>query len=86
MFPAYKNALHEITINLNLSKERAMNLIEKDHKYVANTYKRFPVCLEKGHGSIVYDDKGKRYIDMGSGIGVSIFGIGDEKWKEAVTA
>lgn len=62
-----------------------MNLIEKDKKYVANTYKRFPVCLTEGEGSIVYDENGKRYIDMGSGIGVTVFGIGDKKWKQAVT-
>ena len=62
-----------------------MNLIEKDKKYVANTYKRFPVCLTEGEGSMVYDENGKRYIDMGSGIGVTVFGIGDKKWKQAVT-
>ena len=62
-----------------------MNLIEKDKKYVANTYKRFPVCLERGEGSIVYDTDGKRYIDMGAGIGVTVFGIGDKRWIEAVT-
>lgn len=61
-----------------------MNLIEKDKKYVANTYKRFPVCLTEGEGSIVYDENGRRYIDMGSGIGVTVFGIGDKKWKQAV--
>ena len=62
-----------------------MNLMEKDKKYVANTYKRFPVCLVKGEGSVVYDENGKRYIDMGSGIGVTSFGIADTKWQEAVT-
>ena len=62
-----------------------MNLMEKDKKYVANTYKRFPVCLVRGEGSVVYDENGKRYIDMGSGIGVTSFGIADAKWQEAVT-
>ena len=37
-----------------------------DKEYVANTYARFPVLLERGKGSLVYDETGKEYIDMGS--------------------
>ena len=56
-----------------------------DKEYIANTYARFPVELVCGKGSLVYDESGKEYIDMGSGIGVTAFGIADEEWKEAVT-
>ena len=59
-------------------------IIEKDNLYVAGTYARFPVALVRGHGSLVYDENGKEYIDMGSGIGVTSFGISDEEWKTAV--
>ena len=61
------------------------NLIEIDKQYVANTYARFPVTIVSGMGSEVYDDQDKRYIDMGSGIGVTSFGIADEIWAAAVT-
>ena len=61
-------------------------LQEKDKKYVAGTYNRFPVAIVEGKGSEVYDETGKRYIDMGSGIGVTSFGISDEAWVQAVTA
>ena len=44
------------------------------------------MALVSGHGSILVDEDGKRYIDMGSGIGVTAFGIGDEAWKQAVRA
>ena len=57
-----------------------------DSTYVANTYKRFPVEIVSGKGSVVYDPDGKRYIDMGSGIGVTSFGIADEAWQQAVIA
>ncbi len=57
---------------------------ELDRKYVANTYNRQDVCFVKGKGSILYDDAGKEYIDMGSGIGVTSFGICDDLWEEAV--
>lgn len=61
------------------------NIQEKDKKFVANTYARFPVTVVSGKGSVVFDDDGKRYIDMGSGIGVTSFGIADDEWAEAVT-
>ena len=62
-----------------------MSIKELDKKYVANTYARFPIELVSGKGSYLYDDQGKEYIDMGTGIGVSAFGVNDEKWVEAVT-
>ena len=61
------------------------NLIETDKKYVANTYNRFPVEIVSGKGSRVYDKNGKEYIDLGSGIGVTSFGISDPEWLNAVT-
>lgn len=62
-----------------------LNLKQQDSEYIAGTYARFPVCIVKGKGSEVYDEEGKRYIDMGSGIGVTSFGIGDDAWVSAVT-
>ena len=56
-----------------------------DKEYIANTYARFPVELVCGKGSLVYDETDKEYIDMGSGIGVTAFGIADDEWKAAVT-
>ena len=56
-----------------------------DQAFVANTYKRFPVEIVSGKGSRVYDMGGKAYVDMGSGIGVTAFGHGDEEWVKAVT-
>ena len=57
----------------------------RDKEYVAGTYARFPVEIVSGKGSEVYDVAGKRYIDMGSGIGVTAFGVSDDAWVAAVT-
>ena len=57
-----------------------------DKTYIANTYSRFPVEIISGKGSLVYDETGKEYIDMGTGIGVTAFGISDDEWVSAVTA
>lgn len=58
---------------------------ENDASFVAGTYKRFPVEIVSGKGSELFDSDGKRYIDMGTGIGVTAFGICDEEWQKAVT-
>ena len=63
-----------------------MNIQQLDNEYVAHSYGRFDVVLEKGSGSTLYDENGKKYIDFGSGIGVTSFGICDKEWKEAVKA
>ena len=63
-----------------------MTVKELDTSYVANTYKRFPVEIVRGKGSYVYDENGKEYIDMGSGIAVNTFGLSDETWVNAVEA
>ncbi len=61
-----------------------MSNINLDKQYVANTYARFPIELSYGKGSYLYSPDGKEYIDMGSGIGVTAFGICDDVWKDAV--
>ena len=61
-----------------------MDIKTLDHQYVANTYKRFPVEIVSGHGSVVTDRDGKDYIDLGTGIAVNAFGMGDAQWQEAV--
>lgn len=62
------------------------NVKELDKKYIANTYGRFPVQIVSGKGSLVKDDEGKEYIDLGTGIAVNTFGVSDEEWVAAVTA
>ena len=61
-----------------------MDIKQIDKQYVANTYARFDLLLTRGNGSIVYDEAGKEYIDLGTGIAVNAFGVSDTAWKEAV--
>ena len=62
-----------------------MDLQTADKTYIAGTYKRFPVEIVSGKGSIAVSADGREYIDMGSGIGVTAFGIADDVWQAAVT-
>ncbi len=61
-----------------------MNTFELDQQYIAGTYKRFPIEIVSGRGSLVTDVNGKEYIDMGSGIAVTSFGVADDAWIAAV--
>ena len=63
-----------------------MNVKQLDKEYVANTYARFPLQIANGKGSLVYDEAGKEYIDLGTGIAVNTFGVSDSEWTKAVTA
>ncbi|MBQ9968632.1 MAG: aspartate aminotransferase family protein [Oscillospiraceae bacterium] len=62
-----------------------MDIKAMDKAYVANTYNRFPLQLVSGKGSVVKDEQGKEYIDLGTGIAVNTFGIADDVWQQAVT-
>ncbi len=57
---------------------------EQEKQYIAPTYARFDVAFVKGEGATLYDDEGKAYTDMGSGIAVNVLGYGNKPWAEAV--
>jgi len=61
-----------------------MNIKALEQKYVAPTYGRFDLVVDHGSGALIYDENGKKYIDMSSGIGVNAFGVDDSIWKNAV--
>lgn len=45
-----------------------------ESKLLLSTYDRYPVMLRRGRGVYVYDDRGRRYLDLLSGIGVNALG------------
>ena len=61
-----------------------MNIKELDKKYIAHTYRRFDLQIVGGKGAKCFDETGKAYIDMTSGIGVNAFGYCDDLWQEAI--
>lgn len=58
---------------------------ELDNENIMHTYSRYDVCLTKGKGVYAYDDNGKKYIDVSSGIGVNSLGYCDDGWVKAVS-
>ncbi len=57
----------------------------EENKYVMNTYGRYPIALDHGEGATVWDVGGKKYIDLGSGIGVNSMGYNNRAIIDAIT-
>ncbi|OEH86784.1 acetylornithine aminotransferase [Desulfuribacillus stibiiarsenatis] len=51
-----------------------------------NTYNRWPIQLERGQGSYVWDTEGKKYLDYTSGIAVNQFGHNFPPLVQAIQA
>jgi LysW-gamma-L-lysine/LysW-L-ornithine aminotransferase len=57
---------------------------ELEAAFGAPAFKKFPIVLVRGKGSLVWDSNGKEYIDFMSGIGVAIVGHCNDAVIEAV--
>ncbi|KRN27180.1 acetylornithine transaminase [Liquorilactobacillus mali] len=53
---------------------------------IFKTYNRFPFEIVKGEGVTLFDETGKKYLDLTSGIGVCNLGYSSKKVKDAVSA
>ena len=57
----------------------------EENKYLMNNYGRYPIALDHGEGATVWDVEGKKYIDLGSGIGVNSMGYNNRAIIDAIT-
>jgi predicted acetylornithine/succinylornithine family transaminase len=57
---------------------------ETFERYVIPNYRRYPVCLERGEGSYVWDIDGRRYLDFFPGWGCNLLGHCPPRVVEAV--
>lgn len=58
----------------------------KEQSYIIPTYKRFDIVLESGEGIYLLDDKGKKYLDFSSGIGVCALGYNHAEFNAKIKA
>ncbi|MFQ5839304.1 MAG: aspartate aminotransferase family protein [Candidatus Methylomirabilales bacterium] len=61
-------------------------VIALTERYVANTYRRYPVALTKGAGCRVWDIEGKGYLDFVGGIAVCTLGHVHPRLTQAIQA
>lgn len=62
----------------------AQSVIDRENKYEALTYDRYPVVFTHGDGYKLYDTDGKEYIDLYGGHCVSILGHTPEVVRQAI--
>ncbi|QLH07319.1 aspartate aminotransferase family protein [Nitrosopumilus ureiphilus] len=55
-----------------------------EDQFMGNLYQRFPVTVEKGKGSHVWDVDGKEYIDCMGGYGVALVGHQNQRINNAI--
>ena len=55
-----------------------------EEQYLGNLYQRFPVTIEKGLGSHVWDTENNEYIDCMGGYGVALVGHRNERVVKAI--
>lgn len=58
----------------------------KEQSHIIPTYKRFDIVLESGEGVYLLDDKGKKYLDFSSGIGVCALGYNHAEFNTKIKA
>jgi predicted acetylornithine/succinylornithine family transaminase len=49
-------------------------LIDREQRFLLQTYNRYPVAFARGKGVFLYDLEGKRYLDLVAGLGVNALG------------
>ena len=55
-----------------------------EDQFMGNLYQRFPVTIERGIGSHVWDVNGKEYIDCMGGYGVALVGHQNQRVNKAI--
>ncbi|MFQ5684079.1 MAG: acetylornithine transaminase [Candidatus Binatia bacterium] len=55
---------------------KTREILKLTDKYVAHTYARFPIALDRGRGVRVWDAEGNEYLDFVAGIAVNSLGHG----------
>jgi acetylornithine aminotransferase/acetylornithine/N-succinyldiaminopimelate aminotransferase len=66
-------------------QNQAKRIHELFQKNVVPSYGRFELVLSHGEGSYVWDVNGRRYLDLGSGIGVCCLGHANPDITQALT-
>lgn len=62
------------------------DFIAEENRYVLPTYEKFPFVLERGEGCWVWDDQGRRYLDLYGGHAVALLGHCPEEVAGAISA
>jgi acetylornithine/LysW-gamma-L-lysine aminotransferase len=68
-----------------LVTKKKLDIIATEDAHGPHTYQKFPVAIVRGKGALVWDDKGKEYVDCMGGYGVAIVGHSNDRVVAAIT-
>ncbi|MEY3385272.1 MAG: hypothetical protein RIR53_83 [Bacteroidota bacterium] len=69
---------------MSTTTHAAIDIIEREHAVVFQTYRRINVAIDRAEGMRIYDVDGKAYLDMLGGIAVNALGHGHPRIIEAI--
>ncbi len=58
---------------------------DREDRYVLPTYAKLPFALVRGSRNEVFDDSGRRYLDLYGGHAVAVIGHSHPRWVEAIS-
>ncbi len=59
-------------------------IVDREHRFLVQTYNRYPVAFGRGKGVFLYDLAGKRYLDLVAGLGVNALGHAHPRIVKAI--
>ncbi len=65
--------------------KKKLDIMATEDAHGPHTYQKFPVAIVRGKGALVWDDKGREYVDCMGGYGVAIVGHSNDKVVAAIT-
>ncbi len=64
--------------------KKKLKIFEIEDAHGPHTYQKFPVAIVRGKGALVWDDKGREYLDCMGGYGVAIVGHSNDAVVAAI--
>ncbi|WP_373279174.1 aspartate aminotransferase family protein [Halalkalibacter okhensis] len=61
------------------------NWMERDNQVIMSTYGRLPIVIDRGEGNYLFDEEGKKYLDLFTGLAVNILGHSHPEITKALT-
>jgi len=62
----------------------AEEIIERERRFLLETYNRYPLVVQRGKGVFLFDLEGKRYLDFVAGLGVNALGHAHPRILKAI--
>src|SRR5205823_6275478 len=72
------------SMGMSMSTSMTEEITRLFDQFVVPSYARFDLVLERGEGSYVWDETGKRYLDLGGGIAVCALGHANAEIADAL--